>query len=157
MSSRIGYTRWQATHFNPLWSGFSSTVALQTGQTRISSNSLLIAIRIFSLTGPLHRRTRHKRAPVYTSLEILVRRKNVLEGEDELCRPMCVEIRQPLARLVDARNMPRRHPPQGGIRPFELLEPLMPMPQQFRMHRVVDVMLQRLHCLPHRHIEQDAV
>ena len=31
-------------HFNPLWSGFNSTVALQTGQTSISSSSLLIAI-----------------------------------------------------------------------------------------------------------------
>src|SRR6185436_4675056 len=50
MSSRIGYTRWHWTHFNPLPSGFSSTVALQSGHTRISSNSLLIAICESSLT-----------------------------------------------------------------------------------------------------------
>src|ERR1035437_2229930 len=44
MSSRIGYTRWHWTHFKPLWSGLSSTVALHSGHTRISSKSLLIAI-----------------------------------------------------------------------------------------------------------------
>src|SRR5262249_51162484 len=44
ISSRMGYTRWHSTHFKPLPSGFNSTVALSTGQTRISNRSLLIAI-----------------------------------------------------------------------------------------------------------------
>src|ERR1017187_1156401 len=44
--------RWHSTHFKPLWSGLSSTVALQTGHTRISSRSLLIAIAYLQLNKP---------------------------------------------------------------------------------------------------------
>src|ERR1035437_2480873 len=46
------YTRWHWTHFKPLWSGLSSTVVLQTGHTRISSRSLLIAIAYLQSNKP---------------------------------------------------------------------------------------------------------
>ena len=49
ISSRIGYTRLHSTHFRPFSSCFSSTGALQSGQTRISSRSLLMAIVLISL------------------------------------------------------------------------------------------------------------
>src|SRR6266404_6010205 len=44
MSARIGYTRLHSTHFRPFSSFFSTTGALHSGQTRISSRSLLMAI-----------------------------------------------------------------------------------------------------------------
>src|SRR5690242_10625360 len=52
MSSRMGYTRLHSTHFRPFWSCCSSTGALHSGQTRISSRSLLMAIENVSVTGP---------------------------------------------------------------------------------------------------------
>ena len=46
MSSRIGYTRLHWTHLRPLSSCLSSRGALQSGQTRISNRSLLMAITL---------------------------------------------------------------------------------------------------------------
>src|ERR1700744_4872547 len=53
ISSRMGYTRLHSTHLRPFSSCLSSTGALHTGQTRISSNSLLMAIGIDQCSTPV--------------------------------------------------------------------------------------------------------
>ena len=66
-----------------------------------------------------------------------------------------IEPPQPRQPLIDARHMPRRHPPQRLIRPLEPFE--MPPPPRHlrRMRTSLHEREQRLRIRPHRHVDDE--
>src|SRR5215469_11169116 len=105
----------------------------------------------------LYRGAGHKRRPVDAALEFIVRRKDMFERKRKLRRPMGVEMRDPLSRFVNSRQMSRRNPPQREIAALELFEPLFAMTQKLCMRRAIHVMLERFHRIPDRHVDQNRI
>src|SRR5205807_10214619 len=105
----------------------------------------------------LRRWTGLKRCPVNAELKFVVWRKNCLERECKLCRPVRLKVCQSFLGFIDARAMTCRHPPQGIIDRREFLEPLASLPQQFGMGGAIHIVLEGLHRFPYRHIEEHAI
>src|SRR5262249_15461619 len=82
------------------------------------------------------------------------RRISLAEREGLGMRPVAAQQLQPRDRLLDARAMPARDPPQHEDRLADLLEPLTPAAQDLGMRAAVHELAQRVRVLPHRHVNK---
>ena len=70
---------------------------------------------------------------------------------------MSIEICNAFLRLVNARNVAHRNPPQRDVHTGEILEPLLSLAKQFYVRCVIDEMSEVLDSFPYRHIHEDLI
>ncbi len=100
-------------------------------------------------------RARLERRPINALLEFFIRLENRLESKRELGWAMAIADGQGASSPRPRWECNRRYPPQCGISAGELLEPLLPMAQQFRMSGAIDV-VSGVNGLPDRHVDEDS-
>ena len=98
--------------------------------------------------------------PVFRAAEqgdvAAVRRRELLaERERVRGRPVRAQVPDAVLGLAGGRRVPARNPPQRGERGRHPLEPFPAPPQHGDVRRAVHVGRERLHRLPHGHIDQD--
>src|SRR6201993_342174 len=111
------------------------------------------ALALHSISSSLRRRTGHERRPVNSLLKILVWLESLFEGECKLRGPVLLQMRKAFGGFVHAGTMSRRDPPQCGISTREFFEPRFPLPEQFCVRSLINVMAQGGDTLPHRHVD----
>lgn len=83
------------------------------------------------------------------------RREATLEAERVPGRPVLPEVIQTALCLFDGWDVSRRNPPQDKVGAFDVLEELLPPPEDGCVIRVVGVLEQGIEILPDTEVDKD--